>query len=89
MAKKRKKPKKAERNENQMAFDVVASMNRIEARLAARPPKNPAAQALGRRGGIARKRNLSLERLTQIGRKGCGAQKPHPDYATILSSRYS
>ena len=57
-----------------MAFDVVANLNRIQARLASRPPKDPAAQSLGRRGGIARKRNLSLERLTEIGRKGANAR---------------
>jgi hypothetical protein len=72
--KKRKKPKKAKKDENQMAFDVVANMARIQARVAARPPKDPAAQSLGRRGGIARKRNLSLERLTEIGRKGADAR---------------
>jgi hypothetical protein len=74
MKKKRKKPKKAKRDENQMAFDVVASTKRIEARLASQPPKDPAAQALGRRGGLARKRNLSLQKLTEIGKAGAKAR---------------
>jgi hypothetical protein len=74
MAKKQKKKPQPERDENQMAFDVVASMNRIEARLAARPPKDPAAQALGRRGGIARKRSLSKEQLHEIALKGANAR---------------
>jgi hypothetical protein len=69
MAKKRKRktPKrKIERDENQMAYDVVAHMERLS--------KDPAAQSLGRRGGIARKRNLSLERLTEIGKQGAAAR---------------
>jgi general stress protein YciG len=72
--KKTKKRHKPERDENQMAFDVVADMARIQARLASRPPKDPAAQALGRKGGIARKRNLSPEQLAEIGRKGANAK---------------
>ncbi len=57
-----------------MAFDVVANMKRIEARLASQPPKDPAAQSLGRRGGMARKANLSLQQLTEIGKQGANAR---------------
>jgi general stress protein YciG len=32
--------------------------------------KNPAAVSLGRKGGKARKRKLTPERLSEIGRKG-------------------
>lgn len=49
-----------------MAYDVVAHMERLA--------RDPAAQALGRKGGIARKRNLSLERLTEIGKQGAAAR---------------
>lgn len=66
MAKKRKKRRKAERDENQMAYDVVAHLRR--------ELRDPAAQALGRRGGIARKHNLSAERLTEIGKQGAAAR---------------
>ena len=49
-----------------MAYDVVAHLRR--------ELRDPAAQALGRKGGIARKRNLSLEKLTEIGKKGAAAR---------------
>jgi len=41
---------------------------------------NPAAQALGRLGGLARKRNLSPERASELGRKAAAARhgKPWP-----------
>jgi hypothetical protein len=71
---KRKRRKKPQKDENQMAFDAVENLRRIEARLASRPPKDPAAQALGRKGGIARKRKLSLVELTEIGKQGANAR---------------
>jgi hypothetical protein len=71
---KRKTQKKPQRDVNQMAFDVVESTKRILARLDSQHPKDPAAQALGRKGGIARKRKLSLVELTEIGRKGANAR---------------
>jgi hypothetical protein len=46
-----------------MAFDVIE-----------RVTKDPAAQSLGRRGGMARKAKLSLERLTEIGKQGANAR---------------
>lgn len=57
-----------------MAFDVVERTKLILARLESRPPKDPAAQALGRKGGIARKLNLSVVELAEIGRKGANAR---------------
>lgn len=35
--------------------------------------KNPAAVALGRKGGLQRKKNLSEKELSEIGRKGAEA----------------
>jgi len=49
-----------------MAYDVVAHIERL--------PKDPAAQSLGRMGGIARKRNLSKEQLREIAVKGANAR---------------
>ena len=44
------------------------------------PKKNPAAQALGRLGGLARKANLSPERASELGRLAAAARhgKPWP-----------
>lgn len=38
------------------------------------PPKDPAAVALGRKGGQARGRNLTPEQLQEIGKKGAQAR---------------
>jgi hypothetical protein len=61
-AKRRRKP---EKDENQMAFDVLSKV-----------PLNvsEAARAMGKKGGIARKANLSNERLTEIGKEGATAR---------------
>jgi hypothetical protein len=59
-AKKRRKPQK---DENQMAHHVIAQITTSDA-----------ARALGKRGGMARKANLSDERLTQIGKQGATAR---------------
>jgi hypothetical protein len=63
---KRKKRRKPERDENQMAYDIVKHL--------ARELRDPAAQELGRKGGIARKRNLSKEQLHEIAVKGANAR---------------
>jgi hypothetical protein len=34
--------------------------------------KNPAAVQLGRKGGLARKKNLTKEQLSEIGKAGAG-----------------
>lgn len=49
-----------------MAHDVLIQFGQRQ--------KDPAAQALGSRGGIARKRNLSAAKLTEIGKKGANAR---------------
>ena len=46
-----------------MAFDIV---NKIA--------KDPAAQSLGRRGGMARKAKLTQAQLTKIGQQGAKAR---------------
>jgi len=51
-----------------MAFDVIHTMGK---------EKNPAAQALGRLGGLARKTNLSSQRLSEIGKKGARVRWPN------------
>src|SRR5688572_17181441 len=70
-------PKRSVRPDvNETAFRVVQESTR-EQLLPKRKRKNPAAVALGRKGGLkggkARARNLSAERLSEIGR--LGAQK--------------
>lgn len=57
------------------AHNVVAKLTGTEK---VAPAKNPAAQALGRLGGLkggkARARNLTPEALAEIGRKGAEAR---------------
>ena len=48
-----------------MAFDVITKIQVSE---------HDAAKALGRKGGMARKAKLSLERLTEIGKQGAAAR---------------
>lgn len=60
---KAKKKRKTRKDTNQVAFDIV---NRIA--------RDPAAQSLGRRGGMARKSKLTAEELTKIGRQGAKAR---------------
>lgn len=59
--------------------DPVVAAHRVVARLTkteeeppkAKPtPKDPAAVALGRKGGKSRAKNLTAEQLREIGRKG-------------------
>ena len=58
-----KRKRKTRKDTNQVAFDIV---NKIA--------KDPAAQSLGRRGGMARKAKLTKEQLTKIGREGAKAR---------------
>lgn len=60
---KAKKKRGTRKDTNQVAFDIV---NKIA--------KDPAAQSLGRRGGMARKAKLTKEELTNIGRQGAKAR---------------
>ena len=53
-----------------MAFYVVKTVE---------SGKNPAAQALGRLGGLARRTNLSSQRLSEIGKKGARVRWPKPE----------
>lgn len=62
--------------------DPVVAAHRIVARLtktedpvpAPKAEKDPAAVALGRKGGKARKKNLTPEQLREIGKKGAEAR---------------
>ncbi|MGB9244645.1 MAG: hypothetical protein WA718_10450 [Terriglobales bacterium] len=65
MKKKLKKRRKPQKDVNQMAFDVITKVQVSE---------HDAAKALGRKGGMARKAKLSLERLTEIGKQGAEAR---------------
>jgi hypothetical protein len=65
MAKKRKR-RKPQKDENQMAYEVIKNIAGTEARDAAR--------ALGKKGGIARKAKVSPVRLTEIGKQGANAR---------------
>lgn len=58
-----------------MAFEVL---KKIEI------SQTDAARALGRRGGIARKANLSLARLTEIGKQGAAARWSKPREKSIV-----
>jgi hypothetical protein len=60
---KRKKRSKPQKNVNQMAFNVVATIT-----------EHDAARVLGRKGGIARKAKQSKERLSEIGREGADSR---------------
>jgi hypothetical protein len=71
--KKTKKRRKSRKDENQMAFDVLAKIT-----------ESDAARALGRKGGIARKANLSLARLTEIGKQGAAARWSKPREKSIV-----
>jgi hypothetical protein len=62
---KRKKRSKPQKDVNQMAFDVVTKVQISE---------TDAARALGRKGGMARKANLSQEKLTEIGKLGAATR---------------
>jgi hypothetical protein len=55
------------------AATTKAKARRAKAPKLAKGP-NPAAQALGRLGGLARKRNLSPERASEIGRQAHAAR---------------
>jgi hypothetical protein len=68
-----KKKRKSRKDTNQVAFDIV---NKIA--------KDPAAQSLGRRGGMARKARLTKEELTEIGRKGAKARWDKRDEKLIV-----
>jgi hypothetical protein len=68
----KKKPKKpstkkkrriTQKDENKMAFDVVAQIT-----------ESDAAKALGRKGGLARRANKTDEELSEIGRQGALAR---------------
>ena len=61
---KQKKRRKPEKDENQMAHAIVKHYSL----------RDPAAQELGRKGGIARKRNLTREQLHEIALKGANAR---------------
>jgi len=54
------------------AHRVVARLTKTEDPPKAKkaPPKDPAAVALGRKGGKSRAKNLTKEQLAEIGRKG-------------------
>lgn len=63
--------------------DPVVAAHRVVARLTKTedpptrkklPPKDPAAVALGRKGGRSRARNLTPEQLREIGKKGAAAR---------------
>lgn len=57
----------------------------------AKKPKgpNPAAQALGRLGGLARKANLSPERASELGKRAAYARhgKPWPPADVVATDR--
>jgi len=65
MAKKRKR-RKPQKDENQMAYEVIKNFTGTEA--------HDAARALGKKGGIARKAKVSPIRLTEIGKQGANAR---------------
>lgn len=63
--------------------DLVVAAHQVVARLTKTedppkpkkaPPKDPAAVALGRKGGKSRARNLTPEQLRDIGKKGAAAR---------------
>jgi hypothetical protein len=76
---KRKTRNKPRRDVNQMVFDVITKVQISE---------HDAAKALGRKGGMARKAKLSLERLTEIGKQGAKASEfdNANEYAPIYSA---
>jgi hypothetical protein len=70
---KRSSTPKPERDENEAAFDAVQHVIKLTEGAAEREEKNPAAVALGRRGGLvggkARAAALSARRRKQIAKK--------------------
>jgi hypothetical protein len=76
--KKRKKPTKPRRDEHQMAFNVINAMGK---------EKNPAAQALGRMGGLARKTRLTSQQLSEIGKKSARVRWPNSGNKIIVAPK--
>lgn len=65
MKKEKAKRKKPQRDVNQMAYDIVRTIQISD---------TDAAKALGRKGGLARKAKQSKERLSEIGTAGADAR---------------
>lgn len=78
------KKKPPTRDENQTAFDAVQRVIELTEGAEARTEKNPAAVALGRRGGLvggkARAESLTAKRRKEIAHKAAAKRwsKPRP-----------